>query len=78
MELMDGNEVIFLALNQVKTASDPATSSVTTSMRPKSLEVRSFYFKNRRRRATPTRESLLMEAVASAQMGMGMDEADLR
>ena len=58
--------------------SSPATSSVTTSMRPKSLEVRSFYFKNRRRRATPTRESLLMEAVASAQMGMGMDEADLR
>ena len=29
VELMDGNEVIFLALNQVKTASDPATSSVT-------------------------------------------------
>ena len=29
VELLDGNEVIFLALNQVKTASDPATSSVT-------------------------------------------------
>ena len=29
VELMDGNEVIFLALNQVKTASEVATSSVT-------------------------------------------------
>ena len=29
VELTDGNEVIFVALNQVKTASDPATSSVT-------------------------------------------------
>ena len=28
-EMMDGNEVIFLALNQVKTASEVATSSVT-------------------------------------------------
>jgi mediator of RNA polymerase II transcription subunit 13 len=29
VELMDGNDVIFVALNQVKTASDPATSPVT-------------------------------------------------
>ena len=51
----------------------PSSPTSSATSRPKSLEVRSAYIRNRRKRATPTRESVLMEAVAA-----GLDEADLR